>query len=618
MERPSAGVAVAQHSVGTCHRTGKGGAVDSSFFFSAASTTSRRHRLTGKRAKWHVYPPLPRSFLTALPDIPPLLVQCMHNRGVTTVQEMRRFLNGECESTDPFEIKGVADAVTRVRQAIRKGELTAVYGDFDADGVTGTVLLTETLSSLGARVTPYIPHRVDEGYGLHDGAITTLARQGVTLLITVDCGARAISEVERARNLGIDVIVTDHHALRNELPAALAVINTRREDCSYPFKGLSGAGIAFKLAQALLLVNGQLPLSPQSTPLEEERLLDLVALGTVADLSPLVDENRSLVKKGLAQLARAQRPGIEAMMEEADVSPDSVTAATIGYVLGPRLNAAGRMDHAMLSFQLLTAASPSRARELARALEEKNRVRRETTTATLEAARLQVSEQEDEPVLYAAADDYHEGILGLVAQRLCEEFYRPVIVTKMGKELSVSSARSVDEFDITAALDECASLLKRHGGHAKAAGFTAANDNLQLVRTKLSRIAAERLAGTELRPTLHIDAELPLSALKPEHFSLFQKLEPLGAGNPEPLLLSPAVEVRDSRLVGNSHLKFSLSAGNVVWDGIAFGMGDCLHDVAPLIDVVYTPQVRTYRNEEELQLRVEDFRPSPQGYGDMS
>ncbi|HUS70648.1 MAG TPA: single-stranded-DNA-specific exonuclease RecJ [Anaerolineae bacterium] len=569
--------------------------------------------MTGKRAEWHVYPPLPRSFLAALPDIPPLLVQCMHNRGVRTAQEMRRFLNGECESTDPFRIKGVADAVTRVRQAVRRGELTAVYGDFDADGVTGTVLLTETLSSLGARVTPYIPHRVDEGYGLHEGAIRTLARQGVTLLITVDCGARAISEVERARNLGIDVIVTDHHSLKNELPAALAVINTRREDCSYPFKGLSGAGIAFKLAQALLLVNGQLPLSPQSTPLEEERLLDLVALGTVADLSPLVDENRSLVKKGLAQLARAQRPGIEAMMEEADVSPDSVTAATIGYVLGPRLNAAGRMDHAMLSFQLLTAASPSRARELARALEEKNRVRRETTTATLEAARLQVSEQEDELVLYAAADDYHEGILGLVAQRLCEEFYRPVIVTKMGKELSVSSARSVDEFDITAALDECASLLQRHGGHAKAAGFTAINENLQLVRTKLSRIAAERLAGTELRPTLDIDAELPLSALKPEHFSLFQQLEPLGAGNPEPLLLSPAVEVRDSRLVGDRHLKFSLSAGNFVWDGIAFGMGDRLHDVAPLIDVVYTPQVRTYRNEEELQLRVEDFRPSPQG-----
>jgi len=573
--------------------------------------------LKGTRAKWHIYPQLPASILAASPDIPPLLAQCMHNRGVSTVQEMRRFLDSESESADPFKITGVAEAVTRIRQAIRKGEQTAVYGDFDADGVTGTVLLTETLSSLGARVMPYIPHRVDEGYGLHESAIRTLARQGVTLLITVDCGTRAISEVDTARDLGIDVIVTDHHALKSELPAALAVVNTRREDCSYPFKGLSGAGIAFKLAQALLFDDGHLPLPPRSTPVEEEDLLDLVALGTVADLSPLLDENRSLVKRGLVQLASAERLGIAAMMEEAGVSPGRVTAATIGYVLGPRLNAAGRMDHAMLSYRLLTAASPSHARELARTLEEQNRARRETTMSTLEAARIQVSEQEDEPVLHAAGADYHEGVLGLVAQRLCEEFYRPVVVTKTGKELSVSSARSVAEFDITAALDQCASLLKRHGGHAKAAGFTAINENLQLVRTKLSRIAAERLAGTELRPTLHIDAELSLNELTPEHFSLFRRLEPVGSGNPEPLLLSRNVEVRAKRVAGDKHLKLTLKDGRFVWDGIGFDMGDCLGEVGPLLDVVYTPQLRTFRNEEELQLRVEDFRPALRGHEDM-
>ena len=565
--------------------------------------------MTGKRAKWHIYPPLPASFLAASPDIPPLLAQCMHNRGVSNVQEMRRFLAGKSESTDPFKITGVAEAVTRIRRAIRKGEQTAVYGDFDADGVTGTVLLTETLSNLGGRVMPYIPHRVDEGYGLHESAIRTLAMQGVTLLITVDCGTRAISEVDTARNLGIDVIVTDHHSLKSELPAALAVINTRREDCSYPFKGLSGAGIAFKLAQALLFHNGLLPLSDQNTPLEEERLLDLVALGTVADLAPLLDENRSLVKRGLAQLASGRRPGIAAMMEQADVSPGRITATTIGYVLGPRLNAAGRMDHAMLSYELLTAASSARARELARTLEEKNRARRETTRSTLEAARAQIADQAGEPVLYAAGADYHEGVLGLVAQRLCEEFYRPVVVTKMGKELSVSSARSVAEFDITAALDQCASLLKRHGGHARAAGFTTINENVQLVRMKLSRIAAERLAGKELLPTLDIDAELPLNELTPEHFSLFRQLEPLGAGNPEPLLLSRNVEVRAKRVAGDKHLKLTLKDGRFVWDGIGFDMGDFLSEVGPLLDVVYTPQLRTFRNEEELQLRVEDFRP---------
>jgi single-stranded-DNA-specific exonuclease len=573
--------------------------------------------MTGKKAKWHVYPPLSESFLATIPDIPPLLAQCMHNRGVTTVPEMRRFLGGQWEEVNPFQIKDMAQAVVRIRRAIRKGEQTAVYGDFDADGVTGTVLLTETLSSLGARVMPYIPHRVDEGYGLHESAIRTLAKQGVTLLITVDCGARAISEVDTARKLGLDIIVTDHHSLKSELPAALAVINTRREDCCYPFKGLSGVGTAFKLAQALLLDDGELPLSSQSTPLEEERLLDLVALGTVADLSPLLEENRSLVRRGLAQLASGQRPGMAAMMEEADVSPGRISATTIGYVLGPRLNAAGRMDHAMLSYQLLTAGSALHARELARTLEEKNRARRETTTSTLETARIQVSEQKDEPVLYAAGADYHEGVLGLVAQRLCEEFYRPVVVTKMGKELSVSSARSVVEFDITVALDQCASLLKRHGGHAKAAGFTATNENLRLVRSKLSRIAAEELAGRELRPTLDIDAELPLNELTPEHFSLFQQLEPLGAGNPEPLLFSRNVEVRSKRVAGDKHLKLTLKDGRFVWDAIGFYIGDRLNEVGPLLDVVYTPQLHSFRSEEELQLRVEDFRPSPQGHGDI-
>jgi len=566
--------------------------------------------LTGKRANWRVYPPLPRSFLTTLHDIPPLLAQCLHNRGLTTLHDMHRFLTGECEAADPFKIKGMAEAVTRIRRAIRRGELIAIYGDFDADGVTGTALLAETLAGLGARVVPYIPHRVDEGYGLNSGAIRRLGARGASLIVTVDCGARAVFEVDQARKLGLDVIVTDHHSLTKQLPAAVAVVNTRREDCTYPFKGLSGVGIAFKLAQALLLVSDQLPLPSQNSPLREEHLLDLVALGTVADLSPLVGENRDLVKKGLAQLARARRPGIEALLQEADVTPRSITAATIGYVLGPRLNAAGRMDHAMLSFRLLTASSPLRARELARMLEEKNRVRRETTMSTMDAARVQVEEQQDQPLLFAAADDYHQGVLGLAAQRLCDEFYRPAIVIKTGPEESVSSARSIDEFNITAALDECASLLKRHGGHARAAGFTVSNENLQALRAKLSQIAAERLAGIELRPTLDIDAEIPLDGLKPEHFYLFQQLEPLGRGNPEPLFLSRGVTVRESRVVGDKHLKFSLSDGRFVWDGIAFGMGAHLHDIASRIDVVYAPQVHTYRNREQLQLRVEDFRPS--------
>ncbi len=566
--------------------------------------------MTTKRAKWQLSPPVAEAHLARFPNLSPLLVQCLYNRGLTTPDQVHLFLTGECEEADPFRLKGMAEAVTRIRQAVSRDELIAVYGDFDADGITGTVLLTETLSSLGGRVIPYIPHRTDEGYGLSQDAIDRLANRGVSLIITVDCGARALAEVRHARNLALDIIITDHHSLLEELPPAVAVIDTKQADCSYPFKKLSGVGIAFKLAQALLLVNEQVRLSAAHSPVDEEQLLDLVALGTVADLSPLLGENRSLVRRGLAKLNHPHRLGISALMEQARVKPESVTASTISYVLGPRLNAAGRVDHAMLSYHLLSTSSPSRAQELAELLEEKNRQRREMMLASLEKARLGVTEQEDECLLFVTGEDYPAGVIGLVAHRLCDEFYRPAVVVEVGEKESVASARSVEEFDIAAALDKCASLLRKHGGHAKAAGFRVSNENLPTLERALREMASEDLAGLELLPTLYIDAEIPLSSLTPEAFAIIDQLEPLGEGNPEPLLLSPGVEVRDSRAVGDDHLKLTLSDGRVVWDGIAFGMGKEAKTLTPRIDIVYSPQIRTWHDEEQLQLKIEDLRPS--------
>ena len=562
------------------------------------------------KAKWQLHPSAPDSHLAKFPHLPQLLVQCLYNRGVVSPDEVQRFLAGEYDEGSPFQISGVAEAVTRIRQAIRGDELIAVYGDFDADGVTATVLLTTTLSALGASIVPYIPHRVDEGYGLNENAIRNLAKRGVSLVVTVDCGTRALAEIDAANRLGVDVIVTDHHSMGGQLPAAVAVVNTKRMDCQYPFKGLSGVGIAYKLARALLLVDEQTPLGGQEPRLQVESLLDLVALGTVADLSPLSGENRSLVKRGLAQLNQPQRPGLVALMEETGVEPGAVTGSTIGYVLGPRLNAAGRMDDAMLSYQLLTAASPAPARELAKLLERKNQDRRGMMLAAVEDARVQVIHQLDELLLFVTGDDYHQGVIGLAAQRLCDEFYRPVVVVKTGEEESVASARSIDQLDISTALDECAPLLSRYGGHSRAAGFTVGNENLRALREKLQHLAAECLTGVELLPTLHIDAEIPLASLKTEDFSVPEQLEPLGRGNPEPLLLSTGVEVRESRVVGENHLKLTLTDGRVVWDGIAFGMSDRTADLAPRIDVVYSPQVREWRDEEQLQLRIEDFRPA--------
>jgi single-stranded-DNA-specific exonuclease len=569
--------------------------------------------VTGQKAKWQLCPRLPEAVLKTLADLPPFLVQCLHNRGLTEAQQMRSFLAGEWEETDPFQIRGMAQAVARVRQAIRQGELIAVYGDFDADGVTGTALLTETLSALGAHVIPYIPHRVDEGYGLNQGALARLAKRGVSLIVTVDCGSRARREIENARALGLDVVVTDHHSVPAELPPALAVVNTRREDCPYPFKGLSGVGIAFKLAQALLLVSRQMPSRAQRSSLVEDQLLDLVALGTIADLSPLTGENRSLVKRGLARLASASRPGIQALMGEAGLAPRELAASAVGYVLAPRLNAAGRMEHAMLSYRLLLASSSSEAKELAARLEEKNLARREVTRTTLDAALEQLDGHEDRALLFAEGADYHEGVLGLAAQRLCDEFYRPVVVARTGDQETTGSARSVDEFDITAALDECSSLLKRHGGHARAAGFRLSSKNLGDLKSRLLDIATARLEGLALRPTLHIDVQMSLGELKPEHFAMCRQLEPLGAGNPEPLLLSRDVKVHDKRLAGDKHLKLTLTDGRFVWDGIAFGMGDQLPKVTERIDVVYSLHTRTFHEQDQLQLLIEDFRPTAPG-----
>ncbi len=575
-----------------------------------ASASAGSHYLTSNRAKWQLHTPAPRTYLESFPDLSPLLVQCLYNRGITDPGDVRPFLLGECDHGDPFRMKGVAEAVTRIRHAIREKELIAVYGDFDADGVTGTALLSETLSSLGGVVTPYIPHRVREGYGLHQGAIRTLAAEGVTLIVTVDCGARASQEVEYAASLGVGVIITDHHAPLEQLPPAVTVVDTKQRDCTYPFKGLSGVGIAFKLAQALLLVSRQLPLPGYDSGLDEEQLLDLVALGTVADLSPLLGENRSLVKRGLAELRQPRRAGISALMEEAHVQSESVTSATISFVLAPRLNAAGRVDDAMLSYHLLRTASPTQARELAQLLERQNRQRREMTLSTVEAVRHQVVDQSHEPLLFVTGEDFPIGVIGLAAHRLCDEHYRPAVVVSKGERYSVSSARSIAEFDITAALDRCASLLEKHGGHSKAAGFTVSNENLPLLEQRLREMATERLAGIELLPTLYIDAEIPLSSLQRETFSILQQLEPLGMGNPEPLLLSPGVQVRESRVVGEDHLKLALTDGRIDWDGIAFGMGNLAAELPPRIDIVYSPQVRSWRGKEQLQLRIEDFKPA--------
>jgi single-stranded-DNA-specific exonuclease len=563
--------------------------------------------------RWQIAPPVPPSHIARFSHLHPILVQVLYNRGLTDPDDVSAFLDSTAGETNPFAIEGMNAAVTRLRQALRAGEPAVVYGDFDADGVTATALLVQTLRAFGGQAHPYIPHRVDEGYGLHKGALTRLAHSGTRVVVTVDCGVRSLEEVAHANQLGLDVIITDHHSVGPRLPDTVAVIDLKRANSSYPFHELAGVGVAYKLAQALLRSHRQTPAAARDVSLEEDDLLDLVALGTVADLVPLLGENRSLVQRGLSCINRMERPGVEALCRQAGLQPGKVDATAIGYALAPRLNAAGRMAHAKDAYQLLETTYPAEAERLANKLGQLNRRRQQLTLETQEQARQLVLEKgDDSPLLFAASPDFMAGIVGLAASRLVDEFYRPAAVVEIGKRVSKGSARSIPEFHITEALDACADLLVQHGGHAAAAGFTVANDNLDKLAARLRKLAAEQLAGVELTPVLSIDAEIELSQMSWDLQRELSQLEPCGYANPHPLFLSRNVRVAGRRAVGDEgqHLKLTLSDRGVAWDGIAFRQGEWVGKLPDRIDLVYHLEVNEWNGQKRLQLNVQDIRPA--------
>ncbi|MEJ2208802.1 MAG: single-stranded-DNA-specific exonuclease RecJ, partial [Anaerolineae bacterium] len=560
--------------------------------------------------RWQTAPPVDQEHLARFAGLSPLVVQLLHNRGIQDRGEAEDFLAGRFRADNPFHLAGMSEAVTRLRHAIRDGEQIAVYGDFDTDGVTATALLVQTLKALGARVEPYIPHRVDEGYGLNLDALWNLYLHGAGVVVTVDCGIRSLQEVEQASR-GLSLIVTDHHSLGQALPPAEAVINPKRPDSAYPFRDLAGVGVAYKLAQALLRAVKRNDSSPSFS---EENLLDLVALGTVADLVPLRGENRALVRQGLARLNEHPRPGVEALMAESGLRRGEIDATAIGFRLGPRLNAAGRIDTAMLAYRLLTSRDPHQTRDLARQLDALNRRRQELTEEIVAAAEAQVlADDPQAPLFLAASPDFLPGVVGLAASRLTEAYYRPSVVVEQGEDESRGSCRSIPEFDISAALDQCSDLLIRYGGHQAAAGFTVATHKLDALARRLRAIAAEQLADEELRPWLEIDVEVPLEEMNWASHTLLQQLEPCGMQNPQPILLSRDVEVHDRRAIGSerTHLKLGLrDRAGVFWDAVFFRHGHLLDEVPGRIDVAYTLEANVWNGHRRLQLNVQDLRES--------
>lgn len=561
--------------------------------------------------RWELEPACPPTHLARFSQFSPLLAQILYNRGITDPAEARSFLYGDGAGEDPLLMLGMGAAVGRLRDAIRDGEPIAVYGDFDADGVTATALLVQALKSLGAQAQPYIPRRVEEGYGLNREALAALKDKGASVVVTVDCGIRSLQEVDYAASLGLEMIVTDHHSVGSEVPRARAVVNPKQKADVYPFKEFSGAGLAFKLAQALFRAELESPLG-KGSPLQEEELLDLVALGTVADLVPLVSENRSLVKRGLVKLNKTERPGLVSLMRRAGARNRKIDAGTIGYFLGPRLNAAGRIEHAQLAYDLLTVQYPGEADYLADKLENLNRDRQQKTESMVSRARDMLSGQEqDQLILIAAATEFTEGIIGLVASKLSEDAYRPAIAIHLGDQQSRGSARSIPEFNIVEAFDECADLLVRHGGHAAAAGFTVENDKLEALEQRLRAIAERQLGGHELVPTLRVDALTKLGEMNWETLKTLNLVAPCGCGNNEPVFMTRGALVRGARVIGNDHLGLTFTDGTVVWDGIAFRgkeWAPMLGQLPMKVDVIYTLSSRDWSGEPRLQLEVKDLR----------
>ena len=566
-----------------------------------------------KYDRWNLRPSGPAGSRAELEraGLPPLCAAVLCARGVDTAPAASAFLaHGPNLLHDPFLLRDMEKAVERISRAIREQETVAVYGDYDVDGITATCLLTQFLRTLGGQVVSYIPDRTEEGYGLNNHAIDALARQGVTLIVTVDCGITAAQEVEYARALGVDVVITDHHQCKEVLPQAVAVVDPRRPDCSYPFPDLAGVGVALKLALAL------------TAPDQRSQVLldygELAAIGTVADVMLLQGENRALVHLGLERLADCSRPGLQALLREAGCPRGQVpTTVTIGYGLAPRINAAGRMEQAGTALELLLTQDPQRGQELAQELCQLNRLR--------QAIELEIFQHCDQllthtpalsaPVIVLAGEGWHQGVIGIVASRLAEKYACPAFMISLDGDKGKGSCRSFGGFNLFGALERCAPLLDSYGGHELAAGFSIRRDNIPAFRAALCQLVEEFAGHQPMESSLDVDCEIPhCSLLSTQDVESLSLLEPFGSGNPKPVFLLRSVCVLSHTDVGGGrHLKLRLRRDGVVMDAIFFSANTaaCGIENGQRLDIAFTLQINQFRGNRTVQLQLCDLRPAP-------
>jgi len=557
--------------------------------------------------RWVIQPKIDSNTDKELELYPPYMRQILFNRGIRSLEAAEEYLNASMVLADPFRMLDMQKAVDRLLKARDLDEFIAVYGDYDVDGVTATVMMVEALRVLGAQVTRYIPNRFEEGYGLNEEAISILADSGVKVILTVDCGIRSPHEAEFARSLGVDLIISDHHHPKDDLPDAFAVICPKRENDPYPDKDLAGVGVAYKILQGLFQRAGV-------KDRQAEEWLDLVALGTVADIVPLTGENRVMVRRGINLIRTGKRIGLNALAGVAGKNIHQVTATDIGFILGPRLNAAGRMESALQAFDLLIGDAVEQVGKAAQILEDQNSERQKATRKAQEKAQQELGDPSTLHIITAFDPEFSSGIVGLVASKLVENFYRPAIVGQVENEHIRASCRSIPEFHITKALDECADLLIRHGGHAMAAGFTVSRQNVDELVDRLKAIAARELSGIELRPVLKADIDLDIASIKPNIYSQLDLLQPTGMGNPSALLISRGVEIDGMKLMGKegTHISFSIR-GCKINRAVAFNQAqwyEVWQQEKPRFDIAYSIEVNRYFDTETLQLNIRDMKRS--------
>ena len=570
--------------------------------------------------QWQVATPDPAAQvrLAAQLSLSPLLCQVLINRGITDATSARTFLTPSLHDLhDPYQILGMDAAVRRITAAVQQGEPMAVYGDYDVDGVTAAALLMTFFEELGLRVASYIPEREGEGYGLNAEAMHQLARQGTRLLITVDCGSTAVSEVALARELGIDTIITDHHQPTEKLPAALAVLNPHQPGCGYPNKHLCGVGLVFKLLTALRASMRQIGVLRERLP-NLKRHLDLVALGTIADVTPIRGENRVIVHYGLQELTHTLKPGLQALRQVSGHQGKAANVGEVGFQLAPRLNASGRLGSAAQSLELLMARDREEAQRLAGLLDAVNQQRRTLQRDVEQMVHERIGQHYGgtPPAAIVLGDaDWHLGVVGIVAARIAETYHRPTFLLQINGDTARGSGRSIPAFDLYNGLRHCAEWLQQFGGHRYAAGLTMAAEHLPALQEAFIRYADDRLEPDDMQPVVRLDAVVLLADITEKLVNELTVLAPHGSSNPVPVFAACGVRrASPIRRLGQEgqHARFRVEQGDVSLEAIAFRQGDHVAEVAAgsgEFDIAFTPVINTWRDRRTLELQLRDLRP---------